>query len=205
MIEKILFALLICLINSERVEINFLNSSNKVEVNNSYFLLCIKMPEQLKQSDHIFLVLDCDEKNATINKTIYYNYLNISCENDKYKEINFNNLTGEFNYIESELNLEEDNRGIHHEYKIIKKESNQNYILMLIKDFKGNQIKIEYSKLSLRVILVVIIACVVGVILTIIIIFLIVFKYYVNKKRLESHEEFKVSLVDDSLELKEKN
>lgn len=205
MLEKILFALLICLINSERVEINFLNSSNKVEVNNSYFLLCIKMPEKLKQSEHIFLVLDCDEKNATINKTIYYNYLNISCENDKYKEINFNNLTGEFNYIESELNLEEDNRGIHHEYKIIKKESNQNYILMLIKDFKGNQIKIEYSKLSLRVILVVIIACVVGVILTIIIIFIIVFKYYVNKKRLESHEEFKVSLVDDSLELKEKN
>ena len=76
---------------------------------------------------------------------------------------------------------------------------------MLIKDFKGNQIKIEYSKLSLRVILVVIIAVVVGVILTIIIIFIIVFKYYVNKKRSESHEEFKASLVDDSLELKEKN
>ena len=204
MLEKILFALLICLINSEKIEVHFLDSSNKVEVNKPNFLLCIKMPEKLKQSDNFYLVFDCDEKNATITKTIYYNYLEKSCENDKYQEIDLNNFREEFNNNKSELNLEEDSQGIHHEYKI-RKETNQNYILMLIKNFKGNQIKVEYSKLSLRVILVVIIFCVIGVIVTIIILVVLFSKYYVDKKQSETLEEFKTILVDDSLELKDKN
>ena len=204
MLEKILLVLLISLINSDTVEIKYLAES--LEINNRpNFLLCIKFPEKLKQSDGMFLLLDCEEKNATINKTLYFNYLDESCENLNSQDINFNNISGEFYYNDNEPNLEENRKGIHEEYKIIKKEDNKNYVLILLKDFNGTKINLQYGKLSRRIVLVIIIVCVIVTIFILVAAVIIFIKYYLQKKKPQTQDEYKASLVDDPMELKEQN
>ena len=199
MLEKILLLLLISLIKSEQIKVNFLDQAKGVEINNNTnFILCIQLPEKIKKNNEFYLLMDCEEKNAKINKNIYYDFQENSCVNLKNKNIDLDNPSKEFNYNENIPNLEEDKKGIHYEYKISKKENNKNYVMMLFRDFSGEQIKFNYSFFSLRVVLIITIIIVIAIILFITLFIIILCKCYLRKKEPQIMKQYKTSFIDDN-------
>ena len=138
-----------------------------------------------------------EEKNEKINKTIYYNLSEVSCENMNSTEINFNNLSNTFQYRTEKLYLCVDENKFIHEYEIKKENDNQKYMLTLYSNFsntsgKGIKAKFSNDSASNIIILFIIIASIfLGVML---IITLIIYRYVNKKKREQINENFENSL-----------
>jgi len=197
MIGKIIFISFITIIFSEEIVIKHLIWGAEKKVMENSALLCIKLDDGIKKDDNFYLLFLAEEKNEKINKTIYYNLSEVSCENINSTEINFNNLSNTFQYRTEKLYLCVDENKFIHEYEIKKENDNQKYMLTLYSNFSntsGKGIKAKFSNYSASniIILFIIIASIfLGIML---IITLIIYRYVNKKKREQINENFENSL-----------
>ena len=197
MIGKIIFISFITIIFSEEIVIKHLIWGAEKKVMENSALLCIKLDDGIKKDDNFYLLFLAEEKNEKINKTIYYNLSEVSCENMNSTEINFNNLSNTFQYRTEKLYLCVDENKFIHEYEIKKEDDNQKYMLTLYSNFsntsgKGIKAKFSNDSASNIIILFIIIASIfLGIML---IITLIIYRYVNKKKREQINENFENSL-----------
>ena len=197
MIGKIIFISFITIIFSEEIVIKHLIWGAEKKVMENSALLCIKLDDGIKKDDNFYLLFLAEEKNEKINKTIYYNLSEVSCENMNSTEINFNNLSNTFQYRTEKLYLCVDENKFIHEYEIKKENDNQKYMLTLYSNFsntsgKGIKAKFSNDSASNIIILFIIIASIfLGIML---IITLIIYRYVNKKKREQIYENFENSL-----------
>ena len=197
MIGKIIFISFITIIFSEEIVIKHLIWGAEKKVMENSALLCIKLDDGIKKDDNFYLLFLAEEKNEKINKTIYYNLSEVSCENMNSTEINFNNLSNTFQYRTEKLYLCVDENKFIHEYEIKKENDNQKYMLTLYSNFsntsgKGIKAKFSNDSASNIIILFIIIASIfLGIML---IITLIIYRYVNKKKREQINENFENSL-----------
>ena len=197
MIGKIIFISFITIIFSEEIVIKHLIWGAEKKVMENSALLCIKLDDGIKKDDNFYLLFLAEEKNEKINKTIYYNFSEVSCENINSTEINFNNLSNTFQYRTEKLYLCVDENKFIHEYEIKKENDNQKYMLTLYSNFsntsgKGIKAKFSNDSASNIIILFIIIASIfLGIML---IITLIIYRYVNKKKREQINENFENSL-----------
>ena len=197
MIGKIIFISFITIIFSEEIVIKHLIWGAEKKVMENSALLCIKLDDGIKKDDNFYLLFLAEEKNEKINKTIYYNFSEVSCENMNSTEINFNNLSNTFQYRTEKLYLCVDENKFIHEYEIKKENDNQKYMLTLYSNFsntsgKGIKAKFSNDSASNIIILFIIIASIfLGIML---IITLIIYRYVNKKKREQINENFENSL-----------
>ena len=197
MIRKIIFISFITIIFSEEIVIKHLIWGAEKKVMENSALLCIKLDDGIKKDDNFYLLFLAEEKNEKINKTIYYNLSEVSCENMNSTEINFNNLSNTFQYRTEKLYLCVDENKFIHEYEIKKENDNQKYMLTLYSNFsnisgKGIKAKFSNDSASNIIILFIIIASIfLGIML---IITLITYRYVNKKKREQINENFENSL-----------
>ena len=197
MIRKIIFISFITIIFSKEIAIKHLIWGAEKKVMENSALLCIKLDDGIKKDDNFYLLFLAEEKNEKINKTIYYNLSEVSCENMNSTEINFNNLSNTFQYRTEKLYLCVDENKFIHEYEIKKENDNQKYMLTLYSNFsntsgKGIKAKFSNDSASNIIILFIIIASIfLGIML---IITLIIYRYVNKKKREQINENFENSL-----------
>ena len=197
MIRKIIFISFITIIFSEEIAIKHLIWGAEKKVMENSALLCIKLDDGIKKDDNFYLLFLAEEKNEKINKTIYYNLSEVSCENMNSTEINFNNLSNTFQYRTEKLYLCVDENKFIHEYEIKKENDNQKYMLTLYSNFsntsgKGIKAKFSNDSASNIIILFIIIASIFLCIM--LIITLIIYRYVNKKKREQINENFENSL-----------
>ena len=184
MLEKILIIALISLINPEPLDVYYLKAKeNTVIDNRTEALLCVQIEENLKKGKNFYVLFESKEENSTINKKIYYNYLEDTCKDMKTKNISFDNISKEFSNYEEKPNLQNADDGFHYEYKINKKEDNQKYALMLITNFSGKEnFTVQYNSFCVDAVLIYVVVVVASLLGLIIIAIIIVCKCYVSKK-----------------------
>ena len=185
MLAKFLLIAILSLINSDTLAINYLKPNeylNLTVTESKDFLICIQIQKDLQKDKNFYLLFESEEESTTINKTIFYNYLDTSCETEIEKDIDLNNLSNIFENTQEQPNLENEDDGFHYEYKINKKEDNHKFALLLVTNFTGENMTLQYNSFSVDAVLIYVVVCIAGLMAVIIIAIIIVCKCYVSKK-----------------------
>lgn len=185
MMVKFLLIALISFIISTKLAINYLEANENIDLTvteSRDFLICVQIQEDLKRDKNFYLLFESGEENTTINKPIYYNYLDTSCENETEKDIDLNDLSKEFKNTQEQPNLENEDDGFHYEYKINRIEDKYTHTLLLVRNFTGENMTLQYNSFSVDAVLIYVVVCIAGLMAVIIIAIIIVCKCYVIKK-----------------------
>ena len=184
MLEKILLITLISLINPDTIDVYYLKAKNNTVIKNrKNALLCVQIEENLKKDKNFYILFESKEEHSTINKKIYYNYLEDTCEDMETYNISLDDLSDEFSYYEEKPNLQNADDGFHYEYKLNKKEDNFKYAFMLITNFTGKEnFTVQYNSFCVDAVLIYVVVVVASLLGLIIIAIIIVCKCYVSKK-----------------------
>ena len=173
MLEKTLFFwLLFSLYNSQIVNLTVfqLKDYESIIIQKSSGLVCYELHKSFESNEDFYLIISSDEKGKKLNRTIYYNLTDISCQNLRNLQIDFDNLTSEFTYSIKEPTEFEEQYGLFYEYKIRKNFENQKFMLMLFKDFTGEKFKIAFAPFKgMQVLTVILVILVIFLIIIIII------------------------------------
>ena len=148
MLEKTLFFwLLIYLSNSQIVNLTVfqLKDYENITIQKSSGLVCYELHKDFETNKDFNLIISSDEKDKKMNRTIYYNLTDISCQNLNNLTIDFDNLKSEFTYSIKEPTRVQEKYGLYYEYKITKNNENQKFMLMLFKDFTGEKFELTYA------------------------------------------------------------
>ena len=184
MLEKILLITLISLINPDTIDVYYLKAKNNTVIKNrKNALLCVQIEENLKKDKNFYILFESKEEHSTINKKIYYNYLEDTCEDMETYNISLDDLSEEFSNYEEKPNLQNADDGFHYEYKLNKKEDNFKYVFMLITNFSGKgNFTVQYNSFCVDAVLIYVVVVVASLLGLIIIAIIIVCKCYVSKK-----------------------
>ena len=117
-----LFWLLIYLSNSQIVNLTVfqLKDYEKITIQKSSGLVCYELHKDFETNKDFCLIISSDEKDKKMNRTIYYNLTDISCQNLNNLTIDFDNLKSEFTYSIKEPTRVQEKYGLYYEYKITK-------------------------------------------------------------------------------------
>ena len=175
MLEKILLISLISLINPDPLPVYYLQAKNNTVIEKTVnALLCVQIEQNLKKDKNFYVLVESKEENSKIDKKIYYNSQEETCENMHSKNISFDDLSEEFSNFEEKPNLQNADDGFHYEYKLNKKQDNYKYALMLITNFTGQEnFTVQYNSFCVDAVLiyvVVVVASLLGLIIIAIII-----------------------------------
>ena len=184
MLEKILLISLISLINPDPLPVYYLQAKNNTVIEKTVnALLCVQIEQNLKKDKNFYVLVESKEENSKIDKKIYYNYQEETCENMHSKNISFDDLSEEFSNFEEKPNLQNADDGFHYEYKLNKKQDNYKYALMLITNFTGQEnFTVQYNSFCVDAVLIYVVVVVASLLGLIIIAIIIVCKCYVSKK-----------------------
>ena len=200
MLDKILLVLLISLIHSDSLEVHILKKNSNIDISNQKdAVICVELYEDLKKDDNFYLIFSSKEKGKKMDKTIYYESLDDSCENQKTKDVNYTNLTKDFRYSEDKPNLETEEDGFSYEYKLQKKTGSQKYMLLLYRDFTGNTINIQYNPFAATTILIIVVVIIVSVIFVIILIIVCICLCVRKKRQKQTLPQYQVSYVQEPI------
>ena len=200
MLDKILLVLLISLIHSDSLEVHILKKNSNIDISNQKdAVICVELYEDLKTDDNFYLIFSSKEKGKKMNKTIYYEPLDDSCENQKTKDVNYTNLTKDFRCSEDKPNLETEEDGFSYEYKLQKKRDSQKYMLLLYRDFTGNTINIQYNPFAATTILIIVVVIIVSVIFVIILIIVCICLCIRKKRQKQTLPQYQVSYVQEPI------
>jgi len=200
MLDKILLVLLISLIHSDSLEVHILKKNSNIDISNQKdAVICVELYEDLKKDDNFYLIFSSKEKGKKMDKTIYYESLDDSCENQKTKDVNYTNLTKDFRYSEGKPNLETEEDGFSYEYKLQKKTGSQKYMLLLYRDFTGNTINIQYNPFAATTILIIVVVIIVSVIFVIILIIVCICLCVRKKRQKQTLPQYQVSYVQEPI------
>ena len=200
MLDKILLVLLISLIHSDSLEVHILKKNSNIDISNQKdAVICVELYEDLKKDDNFYLIFSSKEKGKKMDKTIYYESLDNSCENQKTKDVNYTNLTKDFRYSEDKPNLETEEDGFSYEYKLQKKTGSQKYMLLLYRDFTGNTINIQYNPFAATTILIIVVVIIVSVIFVIILIIVCICLCVRKKRQKQTLPQYQVSYVQEPI------
>ena len=200
MLDKILLVLLISLIHSDSLEVHILKKNSNIDISNQKdAVICVELYEDLKKDDNFYLIFSSKEKGKKMDKTIYYESLDDSCENQKTKDVNYTNLTKDFRYSEGKPNLETEEDGFSYEYKLQKKTDSQKYMLLLYRDFTGNTINIQYNPFAATTILIIVVVIIVSVIFVIILIIVCICLCVRKKRQKQTLPQYQVSYVQEPI------
>ena len=173
MFEKTLFFwLLFFLYNSQIINLTVfqLKDYESITIQKSSGLVCYELHKDIELNEDFYVQIFSDEKDKSINRTIYYNLTDISCINLNNLPIDFDNLASEFIYSIKKPTDYEEKYALFHEYKITKNKEKQKFMLMLFKDFTGEKFTLKYSAHSGLQVISVIIVIVILILIIIIII-----------------------------------
>lgn len=201
MLDKIVLVLLISLIHSETqiLKVTPLETNKEIQIDpTKNGLICVQLYEDLKKDDSFYLVFSSEEKGIKMNKTIYYQPFENSCNDPSQRDIDFDNLKATFKYSESKPNLETEDNGFSYEYEIKKKEDKQKYMLLLFRDFTGkNKLKVVYSPFSVTTILIFVVVIVVVIIFVIIMIIVIICICVRRRRQKQTLPQYQSSYVQE--------
>ena len=102
MLDKIVLVLLISLIHSETqtLKVTPLETNKEIQIDpTKNGLICVQLYEDLKKDDSFYLVFSSEEKGIKMNKTIYYQPFENSCNDPSQRDIDFDNLKATFKYF----------------------------------------------------------------------------------------------------------
>ena len=108
-------------------------------------MVCYELHKDFETNKDFCLIISSDEKDKKMNRTIYYNLTDISCQNLNNLTIDFDNLKSEFTYSIKEPTRVQEKYGLYYEYKITKNNENQKFMLILFKDFTGEKFELTYA------------------------------------------------------------
>ena len=184
MLEKILLISLISLINPDPLQVYYLPAKNNIAIEKTVnALLCVQIEQNLKKDKNFYVLVESKEEKTTIDKKIYYNYLEDTCEDMETYNISLDDLSEEFSNYEEKPNLQNADDGFHYEYKLNKKEDNFKYAFMLITNFTGKEnFTVQYNSFCVDAVLIYVVVVVASLLGLIIIAIIIVCKCYVSKK-----------------------
>ena len=196
MLEKIwiISLTLIALFSEVRLEKpHYLDTDKTIDVNNATTVyICVHINEDLKKDDTFYIIVSSEEKGAKLNKTIYYQFQTGTCE---YVEtpMNFNG----FQEVEGSYDTSNSDT-LYNEFKI--KKSNDNYMIAVLKDGNGKNIKVAYAKIS-PVTLLIILGCSIagGVVLIIVITIIICCCLCRRKKVAAVQQQYQSSFVNEPI------
>ena len=200
MVKKILLLLLIASIHSQtHIKVTQIDDYEKHKISNQRnSLVCVELNKDLKKDQKFYIIVFTEEKGKTIDKEIYYNITETSCKNDKSRDIDLTNLKKEFEKTDNNPVEGDDKEGFSYQYTLEKKEDNQKYAFILIKDYSGTEFYVGYSPIGIKQILVIILS-VVGVIIVAIVVTIIVCCCCCCKKRQQIQGQFQSSYVAEPI------
>ena len=194
MLENILLISLISSLMYADLKTSFLPAKESLTISDQKnALICIQIEENLKKGKNFYILFESKDENSTINKTIYYNYREESCQTNTTQNISYDELS-EFKFHTNKPNLQNNDDGFHYEYKLNKTDDAKKYILMLVTNFNGtNNFTIKYNTYSVDAVLIYVVVVVASLLGLIIIAIIIVCKCYVSKKAKQMAEYAKDS------------
>ena len=149
--KNILFILLLSFIFS-------LNSDSKlsvyetkpyatIEFNESSACACFQLPDISKKGYTFYFQILCGEKDAKINKTLYYNFTE-TCDKNECDE-----QTYLYSNKNENLNVNSEQEGFYYEYIFEVNGDDKKYLKIQYKDFKGKKVSMGYTPFSIGSIL----------------------------------------------------
>ena len=199
MLEKILlFSLMPLLYATETdVIVKYLKTNQYIDIENQpHFLVCIQIYEDLPKDDSFYLLISSEDKGKKMNTTLYYNFTSGSCETPAKRPIDLDhpNLI----HHKDKANLEDTSKGFSYEYEIEKKDDNDKYMLLLIKDFEGQKMRIQYDPYSAETLIIIIVVVILVIIVVIIVVIVIVCLCIRRKKVQEVQQQYQSSFVNNN-------
>jgi len=152
MLDKTLFLLLFSLIYSQIVNLTVfqLTAEHNITVDKSSGLICYELHNDIQVNKDFYLEFNCKEGGKNIDKTIFYNLTELSCKDLKNLTIDLDNAKSDFMHSHSEPYIPAEGSGFFYEYNIIKSEEKQKFMLILFRDFTGQNFKVWYTPISLK-------------------------------------------------------
>ena len=138
--EKFIFFLLISLIfnSNSSFSPHIAKKFDKLFFNQSFGCACFDLKDDIKEGYTFYLEVLSQEKEAKINKILYYNFTNFcdpnKCDENSYLYSNKMEIP----------NLETEENGFYYEYKFIVNDTNKQFLKVQFKDFTGRNFSMQY-------------------------------------------------------------
>ena len=201
--KKILFFLLLSLIYSATLQVFQVKNWDKIKVKGQNGLVCYELNNAISEDNTFYLHISCEDVDKTINKTIYYNFSNVSCTSLKHQEIDINNPKNQFDNILDKTYSSTDKPKFRYEYEIKKTSAKQKYMLFLYKDFNGNEFEVGFDPFSGIGVLIIVLIVIGAIIFLIILVVAIVCLCYRSRKHRATAPQYQISFTQEPQEPKE--
>ena len=188
MLEIILVISLLTLFQAETLNVTYLEADKNISITDSNFMLCVQLSDDIAKEDNFYLLFECEDKDKKFDKVLHYNLIEQSCKDTKTYEIDLDHPEAILKSREKETNIESNYNGFHYEYKFEKKEENQKYMLLLVKGFDGEQIKITCNTFPVTAVITWVIVIIV-IIIAVVAIGIIIVCLFFNKIKETSMEQ----------------
>ena len=183
-------------VNSNEVDLFYLETDKSVDVeNHKNFALCVHMKESLKKDDIFYLLMASKDEKAKMNNTLNYKFLKNSCEN-------FKTVDGNPGYYDKYIDKTENkiNEDIfYYEYKITKLNDDDKYMIVLIREFTGNKMTIQYSYILPATLIIILVVCIVGGVVIIVVVIIIICCCVRRKKVAAVQQQYQSSFVNEPI------
>ena len=199
MLEIILLLSLLSLLQADVLNVTYLETNQNISISESKFILCVQISDDIAKDDYFYLLFECDDEDKKMEKTLYYKFEEKSCKDKNTFEIDLNKPEEKLQQSEKEINIESKYNGFHYEYKFEKKEENQKYMLLLVKDFDGEEMKIRCNTFSVTAVIIWVIVIIV-IIIAVVAIGIIIVCLFFNKRKEASMDQGAIAhdnLVND--------
>ena len=199
MLEIILLLSLLSLLQADVLNVTYLETNQNISITESKFILCVQISDDIAKEDNFYLLFEWEDDSKKMDKTLYYKFVEQSCKEPNKFEVDLNNPGANFSSSENEINIESKYNGFHYEYKFEKKEDNQKYMLLLVKDFDGEEIKIRCNTFSVTAVIIWVIVIIV-IIIAVVAIGIIIVCLFFNKRKEASMDQGAIAhdhLVND--------
>ena len=118
-----------------------------IEFNESSACACFQLPDISKKGYTFYFQILCGEKDAKINKTLYYNFTE-TCDKNECDE-----QTYLYSNKNENLNVNSEQEGFYYEYIFEVNGDDKKYLKIQYKDFKGKKVSMGYTPFSIGSIL----------------------------------------------------
>ena len=126
--------------NSNIIKVN-VKPNDEVILKDKSACVCFQLNDDIKKDNSFYLEVNSEDKGARIDKTIYYNYIDLcdsddSCEDNTYINYNKNN----------DITIEkEDSDSFSYEYEFKLDNNKHRAFIIQYKDFTGKELKMKYT------------------------------------------------------------
>ena len=170
MVKILILIIYFVIVNSLRLKKYNVKPLQKVNLEDESSCICFELDDDIKKDNNIYLNIYSEDKDAKMDKTLYYNYLE-KCDNDEFC---YENIYNNFTKKEDVYTERDVSDGFSFEYEFLIVDDKYRALMIQYNNFTGKELTMYYANYAGSQDLVIIIVTLIGsAIFTIIFIFLI--------------------------------